>query len=402
LCWWEIKMTKFNLKTYQKISGDEHIERRLKEQHGKEPNEINEAQLENSRVDATPQLIEKRLEKIRSGEADQVTEKRLDDVKAAFDIKNRNPSAYEGAMNKLEEKRLSADPVEDEKYEDASVTPKQFRWWETKTDDGFKLAQKKNVTKIAQAVNYDDSELDRPEELSFEDSKRWNRLPSSEEGIDQEFKIKDEFPSVPLSLEVPIDFVPMDIVKQKDLTGLMSGVYMVLEFNADSYRGNVARIEEDALKTIIEARPALSGLITVDDLYGLRIKEDSGIISLRATGDELAAAIGGGKTPLEEITAAVFDEMSYKEENQGGTMIATGKIRVNAETTPDNQSDIVSAVLDFIKGEHPALVIKEESLDVSDLNNGEVSYVVGVPNAMTEAEFKITDITTSSEDVKKK
>lgn len=32
-------------------------------------------------------------------------------------------------MNKLEEKRLLADPVEDEKYEDASVTPKQFRWW---------------------------------------------------------------------------------------------------------------------------------------------------------------------------------------------------------------------------------------------------------------------------------
>ena len=42
-------MSKFNLKNYQKISGDDHIERRLQDQHGNIPNEINEEQLESHR-----------------------------------------------------------------------------------------------------------------------------------------------------------------------------------------------------------------------------------------------------------------------------------------------------------------------------------------------------------------
>jgi len=80
---------KFNLKDYIKISGDEHIERRLQDSHTKAPNEINEAQLEDYRSSESEVLIEKLLEKSRGDvtEATELTEKRLDSKKASFSNK---------------------------------------------------------------------------------------------------------------------------------------------------------------------------------------------------------------------------------------------------------------------------------------------------------------------------
>ena len=129
---------KFNLKTYQKIDGDEHIDMRLEEARGNIPDVINEKQLEPYRAGENDVLTEKLLETKRIGEETEITEKRLDTHKPKFANKYRNPSAHEGDMNKLEEQRLQGDPVEKEKYEMASETPKQFRWWEgVKSPDGL-------------------------------------------------------------------------------------------------------------------------------------------------------------------------------------------------------------------------------------------------------------------------
>jgi len=122
---------KFNLKDYQEIDGSGVIEHRLKEEHtDTNIEEITEEQLETGRVGEKDVTIEALLDKGRDNSDFEIIERKLDTKKAAFDIKLRNPDAYEGDMNKLEEKRLSDDPVEDEVYEAASETPAKIRWWE--------------------------------------------------------------------------------------------------------------------------------------------------------------------------------------------------------------------------------------------------------------------------------
>jgi len=126
-------MSKFNLKDYQKINGDDAIESRLnKENKGSvEPEDVNEVQLEDNRVGEPDATLEGLLNQTRKASNDFViTERGLDTKKANFDGDYRNPSAYKGDINKLEEKRLLNDPVEDEPYVSASNTPTGLRWWE--------------------------------------------------------------------------------------------------------------------------------------------------------------------------------------------------------------------------------------------------------------------------------
>ena len=118
-------MSKFNLRKHAETNKNMPIDRKLQEEHKDAPNETGEAQLNKDRPAESNVLIEKMLEKQRTGGADEITERRLDKNKASFKIKNRNASAYEGNINKLEEKRLKNDPVENQKYESASEVPKE-------------------------------------------------------------------------------------------------------------------------------------------------------------------------------------------------------------------------------------------------------------------------------------
>ena len=122
---------KFNLKDYKKIDGDGVIEHRLKEEHeGGDIQEVTEEQLSPNRVEEKDVTLEGLLNQNRGDNDFEIIERKLDTKKASFDIKLRNPEAYEGDINKLEEKRLLNDPVEDELYEAASETPTKLRWWE--------------------------------------------------------------------------------------------------------------------------------------------------------------------------------------------------------------------------------------------------------------------------------
>ena len=134
--------SKFNLKTYQEIDTSMPIGKRLDEENKDEkiPNQIEEAQLDDQREPEATQTVEGLLEDARTGSSYKTTEAALDDDKALFGNKFRNAEAYQGDINKLEEKRLSEDPSEDQPYEDASVVPEKMRWWEKDdSPDGLKL-----------------------------------------------------------------------------------------------------------------------------------------------------------------------------------------------------------------------------------------------------------------------
>jgi len=391
---------KFNLKTYQKIDGDEHIDMRLEEARGNIPDVINEKQLEPYRAGENDVLTEKLLETKRIGEETEITEKRLDTHKPKFANKYRNPSAHEGDMNKLEEQRLQGDPVEKEKYEAASEAPRQFRWWEgVKSPDGLKLAkdQKKNI--IAKKPKKNEVEFEDPEEkveeLTF-DKPRWQEAEESPEE-------KVEKDPVALS-DVPQDFDVIEekmggaareifVKKEKYLPNSnpeLSGIYMLLTFDPDAFGGSEEEIKQAALDKVLTVKPELSGLISVDNFGEIQEGIDEGTVNLRAWGPEFAPIVE--KKPLNIVPSAPsrrtkmelseeeapIEEMSYEEKNIEGTPMAIGRIMVNSPATSENREDIVKDIVNFIQSKHPHLDIEQDSLDLSDIERGDVRYMVGV------------------------
>jgi hypothetical protein len=143
------KATNYKFQVYEETPGDDHIDYRLQKEHVKAPQELTQKQLEDFRVDEKNVSTEKLLDKVRKGSAEVIIEKNLSDSKEGFGVKHRNEETYTGDINKLEEKRLASKPVEKEEYELHTETPKKLRWWEAKSPDGLKIAQKKITEKIA-------------------------------------------------------------------------------------------------------------------------------------------------------------------------------------------------------------------------------------------------------------
>lgn len=148
-------MAKNKFVDYEKTNGDDHIDYMLSKDHSKPANSITTEQLKPTRVPEKNSSIEKLLEKNRTGSVETLTEKQLDG-KGKFGSKFRDPSTYEGNINKLEEKRIK-DGVEKEKYELASSTPKEKRWWETKDAKNLVIAKH----------NYKFAEVSRIEKDAF-------------------------------------------------------------------------------------------------------------------------------------------------------------------------------------------------------------------------------------------
>ena len=141
-------MRKYQQNGYKPNHPNATTEKQLVQENKKEsePNTVTEKQLEPDRVPEKEQTLEAQLDKTRTGAAESTTEGMLDSSKGSFDIKYRDESAYDGDINKLEEKRLDNDPVEDEKYETLSETKKDLRWWEnTNSPDKLILANKKKA-----------------------------------------------------------------------------------------------------------------------------------------------------------------------------------------------------------------------------------------------------------------
>lgn len=394
--------SKFNFKDYVKIDGSQPIGSRLMEEHEEAPEEITEKQLDRDRVPEKEVTIEKLLEKNRDGGADELTEGRLNTETSKL-AEYRNPSAFEGDMNKVEEWRLANDPVEDEKYTDASSTPKDLRWWEqnSKSPDGLKVAnKKKHVIKIAQGSNYWDDEdiedyeendYEEIEELSFDDDD-FGRIPDVEEGVYVEKEVDEEPVDIEDGFEIidkskdDISVGGMQVEKQKELSGPINGYYMLLSYDPLKFNGDEEAIKDAALSKAIDVKPELSGLINADDFSDIKEEGEGGTIVLRAIGDEFAA-IDEVSVGDEDVISSAFEEVSYDEGDAGGTSVVSGSIKVSTEGDV-----VVKDIVDFINSKHPDLNITEDALDLSKLDSGIVSYVVAPLEAPPmESEFPIED-----------
>jgi hypothetical protein len=235
---------KFNLKDYQKISGDEHIDTRLSKSRTEAPNVINEKQLEDYRGTEANVTIEKLLEKTRTGEEDEITEKRLDTHKSLFANKYRNEDAHTGDMNKLEEQRLKNNPVEKEKYEAASETPKKQRWWEgVKSPDGLKVAEVTGRTIAVARQTTPDFPYEKPEDVN--------------ESLYEE-------KTNPITVMNPEDVNPMD-----------SDLDINDDFEIDDIASNPSKFEEmDYSEDAITGTPMASGIIHVGEIVSEQNRQE--------------------------------------------------------------------------------------------------------------------------------
>jgi len=316
-------MSKFNLKTYQKINSDEHIDHKLQESHKNAPEQINEAQLETYRAlepeESTERLLEKSRQASNLSEADEITEKRMNDSKSKL-ASHRNPSAYKGDINKLEEKRLANDPVENEKYSEASETPKKFRWWEQPADSmGLKLAKSKPGIRTAQLL--DDEDEFEVEELEFDRPRFESPEATWEENIAEEIE---------------------DIAPKYDVGD------MLREFE----------IEETDVPEV--------------DLHDM------------------------------------FDEINYGEKDVAGTPMAVGAVQVSSDMQDADRGFIVEKALEYISEMHPHLEISENSLGLSELNDGRITFMVTAPvergSSLEEEDIEIDEpvFAQAQSDIKKK
>jgi hypothetical protein len=391
---------KFNLKTYQKIDGGVHIDMRLKESRtDKAPDVINEKQLEDYRGTEPDVTIEKLLEDKRLGAETEITEKRLDTHKSKFANKYRNPEAYEGDMNKLEEKRLNSDPVENEKYETASEVPKQFRWWEgVKSPDGLKVAK----TAAKKNKEWEDP-VEKAEELSF-DKERWRdvqepseelteKLPPIDPDNADDFQIEEI--NKPKEIKEPSGMSSMTIQKEKYLYNpqnpILNGVYMVLAFDPETYSYE-EEIKRAALETVLNRDPSLSGLISADDFGKIDTSGLEGKVVLRAVGEEFGPVAEKHNNPVPAAPSSSFikptnveeepevEEVNYEEKTIDGTPMAIGKIRVRDEITDENRASIIEKIVSLVHEKHPRVDLEEDSLDLTNIDQGEVRYLVGVKN----------------------
>jgi len=403
-------MAKFNLKNYQKIDGDEHIDAKLQETHKEAPNEVNEAQLEEYRATEPEVITEKQLEKARGGDKEEfeIVEKRLDTDKAKFANKYRNPEAYEGDINKLEEKRLLGDPVEDEKYDDASETPQKFRWWEDapKSPDGLKLAQKKTAQRT-QELTFKKPRWDDTVEEGFSPLEN-EGVESAEEAairpidpidIKQDYEIED-FADVDFipgldTPDGPDNNPPMRITKQRTLTDPTYGIYMVIGYNADDFMGDEQSIKQSAMDKVLEERPELKGFIGKDDFGDIKETGAIGEVKLRLLDEKLAEVLGSKEVDVVDV--APFTEDSYEVQDLGGTPMAMGSVKVNVEVTAENRAQVIEDAVEFVQKVHPSLNITQDSMDFSKLSEGEVGFLIETSSpSLSKSEFPISEVTAQS------
>jgi len=372
----------FNLKKYQKINGDEHIEMRLRNVNkgSEEAEVINESQLEDYRATEKDVLTEKLLEKNRTGAADRTVEARLENQDPKNGVKYRNPDAYTGDINKLEEKRLASKPVEKEEYESATIKSKSGKWWDSKSPDGLKLASDSSLKK--NAIN----------ELSF-DKPRWQDV-GEEDAEQDDFSITEEEEDVEVedaekekatpSPEETQKSKPITIIQTKEGEEPIPYLFMKVHYSPESFENEV-EIKEAILDKVLQVKPELANFITPENI-SLKGFDQAYV---RVTGDSLIGLIGKQEEVKqegikEEIVPDTFEEISYEEKDIEGTLMAIGSVKINAEIHEVNRDMIIRDVVDYINEKHPALNLTEESLDLSKLSSGEVSFITSQNSMMPD------------------
>jgi hypothetical protein len=368
-------MSKFNLKNHVKKDGDEHTDKKLREEHEEAVEEITEEQLSERRVNEKETLIEDLLEEQRkqagTSEADIITEGNLDSADQSLH-KHRNPEAYEGDVNKLEEQRLSEETQEEEEYELASETKGEMRWWEdVKDGKDLKLASdhKKKVVEAQSSPHYDGDNQGEVDKTFVPELPKETLSLNEEENDDFEIDDREN----------------IKVTKQKDLEGLVNGVYMALEFNPYSF-SNDKEAREAVFNAILSERPELEGLISKDEV---RVDTDDGTATLRSIGDQFLVTDLEDDAPSFQ-TDSLFREMDFNEVDLGGTPTASGSIEMLEPVDMADKSSIAEQAVSFINSKHPEYEVSEQSLDLSNIGDGMIGFMAS-PKSQSSDDFDIID-----------
>lgn len=348
---------------------DDHISRRLeKADHKDAPNQINEGQLEDYRIEAKVVTIEKRLDEVRSGEEDQLTEKLLNSSKSTL-YKHRNEAAYKGDILKIEEKRLTQSYInEKEPYKPAAETPDGQKWWQTKSKDGLKLAKTNNVIKKAQYEPF----YAHPEkgfsdvEQFFEEDERDPAGISPPSVLENEEALINNTPDQPATKD-------MSVIKFTTAKSPVPMVYMVLGFDPADFEGDRVAIEGAAIETVRKNMPLLADRLVSEDL-----KIDSsgavGSVTIRLIGEDVEDIISD-----EEETLDIFKEKSFRRNTDADIPMFRGTLELTREVADMDDSEIVDLAVTHVQKIHPNLPVTRDAFDLSKLDQGIVRYVVTLP-----------------------
>jgi len=400
----------FNLKTYQKIDGDQHITMRLKDQHQDPANVITEKQLDNGRVEEKNVIIEKLLEGKRVGSADVVTERNLNESKGMF-APLRDKTTYTGNINKLEEKRLKGHRSETEKYEISSQIPKQKRWWEhlkaeASNDSMLKTAQVNSTDTIEDTSVLEPPTPKLPKKHKFFDNNTYRFKGGMDKDLTQfkpeeAFGLAGAFEGAEETGEIPTTDIPVtevetseDEISEGDIwldevngyKETKTPIYTMtfkLRFDPDSFR-DPEEIRQAALDKVLELKPSLKDKISIADFLDPEIQDDSGKIILPLIGESYFEGDTTEETN-EDTSLNIIDaqKIYIGKKDVDGTPMLTGLVWLTPhgiELAKNEPEAFEQAFSDAVMEQRPELDRQIDtlvgSLNLSKVNDGKVSFLV--------------------------
>jgi hypothetical protein len=358
---------KFNLKKFAEKSneGNKHTEQRLKSEHSEAPTSITQKQLEKDRVPEKNSTMEALLESKRLGSSDKIIEKGLNDSKGGLH-KHRNAEAHSGNLNKVEQQRLSKKPQEKEKYEAASSTPSNKRWW-----DKLKASANKKVVTAS-------------DELDFEGGDRWNRMNDSawsgadEDGVleDQEFDL-DVIDSPDEDVVNDNGGKPLSIAEVRPVDSpIGKGLYAVLDITQSGAQLSPEELQEAAYNMVIDEGYGYLANVSGFTPESFKVKADQ--VVARLFGDEFYPK---GNMAEESDPDLMGDNPFIVSDLQQTDVdgIVLGTVNVDPQSMELVQSmdddDVRSQVMDAILAKHDNISVESDGLDLEKLLSGEISFV---------------------------
>lgn len=397
-------MSTFNLRKHLQAksnSGDTHVDKALSESHEKAPNAVTNKQLEKDYHAKTPSVLtEKQLDPAREDDAGCSIEGRLNKRKSKFEIKHRNADAYTGNINKLEEKRVAGEKMEDEKYEAASCTNKNMRWWETKTNDGLKLASKK-FAQTSESIIPEHERQNLDEAFEIQESGVAADEPSASS---YEAELENS-PGMHIEGDDPQN-KELWIVKKEDPikhpafgedTGIDNyGAFYQIAYDPKAWHSD-SELREAVLSKFLEVRPDLQGSISP---YSPEIQKSkkpidgwAGAYNIRLFGDEWSP-IGQENGP--GVGEDEFILSNFETTDAGGTTMAVGEVNIAEDLMYDDE-ELLGAIVNFVKAEKPGVEITPDSIQLS-ADGTTASFAVPMSKTDTNVSPETTVPETTGED----
>ena len=401
--------SKFNLKNYQATNGDDHIDRKLQKEHEEAPTSITEKQLDGNRITEKDVILEKLLDAKRLGSADVIIEKNLNDSKGMF-APLRNSDTHTGNINKVEEKRLAGDKMEDEKYESSSKTPKSERWWEHLASNSSRIvtaAPKSRARELVEekneSFNNPAKSLERAREMGYGDEANEGLVPdrgdtgnefvadtTEQDGVDQE----ETDQSLDLGGKV------MNFTNIKINEGPVPSIMFQLTYDPVDFENDLEEIKQVALDKILIKYPSLADKISTDSFNNPVRKGNQTFISLVEVGPEFVQA-----TKQQEASNELFSNYDVEEADMGGTEVTLGRIKLSpraVEMASESREELVDLLTEYVVEQDPEMsgVGIADYFNFSALPKGEITFVIGSPQendmAADSPETELSDLTEES------